>query len=147
MTNPEVFGIRALASVHGLQKRCKLEPKTAEVCCCLVSRWSPDGKGQKGAGGMGAKRKMHSQHRQNDLNIMKEASFLLTVELFLLTVRLFTYGGGTVSRKDQTQFSDGGTESRKDRTQFPDRTGGTVSKKDQTDLHCKQKTKPNYTPK
>ena len=34
--------------------------------------------------------------------------FLLTVEVFLLTVRLFTYGGGTVSKKDQTQFSGQG---------------------------------------
>ena len=38
----------------------------------------------------------------------KDASFLLTIEVFLLTVRLFTYGGGTVSKKDQTQFSGQG---------------------------------------
>ena len=34
-------------------------------------------------------------------------SYLHTVEVFLLTVRLFTYGGGTVSRKYQTQFPEG----------------------------------------
>ena len=38
-----------------------------------------------------------------------DASFLLTVEVFLLTVRLFIYGGGTVSKKDQTRFSDRGS--------------------------------------
>ena len=40
--------------------------------------------------------------------MFKDASFLLTVEVFLLTVRLFTYGGGTVSKTDQTQFSGQG---------------------------------------
>ena len=43
--------------------------------------------------------------------------FLLSSEVFSLTLRLFTYGGGNVSKKDQTQFPDG---------------GGTVSKKDLT---------------
>ena len=38
--------------------------------------------------------------------------FLLTVEVFWLTVGFFTYGGGTV-KKDQNQFPDGGTVSRK----------------------------------
>ena len=33
---------------------------------------------------------------------MGDASFLLKVEVFLLTVICFTYGGGTVSKKDQT---------------------------------------------
>ena len=37
-----------------------------------------------------------------------DASFLLAIEVFLLTVRLFTYGGGAVSRKDQIQFEDRG---------------------------------------
>ena len=39
---------------------------------------------------------------------IEDASFLLTVEVFLLTVRLCTYGVGTVSRKDQTQVPDRG---------------------------------------
>ena len=42
-----------------------------------------------------------------------DASFLLTVKVFLLTVRLFTYGGGTVSKKDQTQFPAGGNRKQK----------------------------------
>ena len=37
-----------------------------------------------------------------------DASFLLTVEVFWLTVRFFTYGGGTVSKNDQNQFPAGG---------------------------------------
>ena len=36
-----------------------------------------------------------------------DASLLLTVEVFLLPVRLFTYGGGTASSEDQTQCPDG----------------------------------------
>ena len=51
-----------------------------------------------------------------------DASILLTIEVFLLTVRLFTYGGETVSREDQTQFPDGGnrisTVIRKDQPKF-----------------------------
>ena len=41
-----------------------------------------------------------------------DASFLLAIfEVSLLTVRLFHYGGGPVSQKDQTQFPDGGNRS------------------------------------
>ena len=36
-------------------------------------------------------------------------------------VRLFTYGGGAVSKKNQTQFPDRGNRKQKDKTQFPDR--------------------------
>ena len=37
-----------------------------------------------------------------------DASSLLTIELFLLTVRLFYLRWGTVSKKDQTYFPDVG---------------------------------------
>ena len=33
--------------------------------------------------------------------------------------QLFTYGGGTVSKKDQPNFRTGGTVSEKDQTDFP----------------------------
>ena len=35
---------------------------------------------------------------------MRDASFLRTVEVCLLTIRLFTYDGGTGSRNDHAQF-------------------------------------------
>ena len=62
-----------------------------------------------------------------------DASFLLTVEVFLLTVRLFTYGGGTVSKKDQTQFPDRGNR-KQERPNLISGRGVTVSKKDQTNF-------------
>ena len=43
----------------------------------------------------------------------KDASFLLTIEVFLLRFVFFTYGGGTVSKKDQTQFPDRGNRKQK----------------------------------
>ena len=56
-----------------------------------------------------------------DCFLFLDASPLLTVGVFLLTVRLFTYGGGTASKKDQKPISGrGGTVSRKDQTRFPD---------------------------
>ena len=48
-------------------------------------------------------------------------------------VRLFTHGGGAVSKKDQTHFPDGESRRQKDQTQFPD-GGGKRSKKNQTDF-------------
>ena len=61
----------------------------------------------------------------------RDASLLLTIEDLLLTVRLFTYGAGTVSKTDQTQFPDGGggavSKTKKKTNRF-----STVSKKDQT---------------
>ena len=39
--------------------------------------------------------------------------FVLTVEVFLLTVRFCTYGGGTVSNKTTTKFQMEGTDSKK----------------------------------
>ena len=65
--------------------------------------------------------------------LLKNASFLLTAEVFLLTARLFTYGGGTVSKEDQTQFPDGGNRKQKRPNPLSGR-GRTVSKKDQTDF-------------
>ena len=41
------------------------------------------------------------------LPYIMDASLLLTVEVFLLAVRLFTYSEGTVSSKDKTQLQDG----------------------------------------
>ena len=58
----------------------------------------------------GGSRKENSENK-------KDVSFLLTVEIFLLTGRLFYLRWGNRKQKDQTQFPDG---------------GGTVSKKDQT---------------
>ena len=62
-----------------------------------------------------------------------DASFLLTVEVFYLRFVFFTYGGGTVSKKDQTQFPDGGNREQK-RPNLISGLGETVSKKDQTDF-------------
>ena len=46
--------------------------------------------------------------------------FLLTVEvLFPYGSSFFTYGGGAVSRKDQTQFPDGGNRKQERANQFP----------------------------
>ena len=39
-------------------------------------------------------------------NYAKDVSFLISIEVFLLTVRFCTYGGGTISEEDQTQCSD-----------------------------------------
>ena len=62
---------------------------------------------------------------------MLDASFLLTVAVFCLRFVFFTYGGGTVSKKDQTQFPDGENRKQKKPNLIPG-GGGTVSKKDQT---------------
>ena len=58
-------------------------------------------------------------------------SEVLTVEVFLLAVRVFfSCGRGTISREDQTQFPDGrGTASEKDQTEFP-----LKAEKDQTEF-------------
>ena len=64
---------------------------------------------------------------------VEDASFLLTIEVFLLTVRLFTYGGKTVSRKDQTELLDRGNNKQKRPNPISGQFG-TVSRKDQTDL-------------
>ena len=42
------------------------------------------------------------------ISISKDAFLFLTIEVLLLTVRLFAYGGGTASQKDHMQFPDGG---------------------------------------
>ena len=57
-----------------------------------------------------------------------DVSFLLTVEVFSLTVRLSTCGGGTVSTKDQTQFLDGGSRNQKRPNPISGREGGGNSK-------------------
>ena len=67
--------------------------------------------------------------------------FYLQLRSFYLRFVFFTYGGGTVSKKDQTQFPDRGNRKRK-RPNLISGQGGTVSKKDQTDFHRKQR-RPN----
>ena len=70
-----------------------------------------------------------------------DASFLLTVEVFLLTVRLFYLWWRTVSQKDQTHFPEGGNRKQK----LPNLIagpGGAVSKKTKPIFHRKQK-RPN----
>ena len=70
--------------------------------------------------------------------MFKGCVFLIAIEVFLLTARLFTYSGRTASKQDQTQFPDGGYRKQKDQIQegnpkqkIPNRFS-TVSKKDQT---------------
>ena len=59
--------------------------------------------------------------------------FYLQLRSFYLRFVFFTYGGGTVSKKDQTQFPD--RENRKHkRPNLISGQGGTVSKEDQTDF-------------
>ena len=67
--------------------------------------------------------------------------FYLQLRSFYLRFVFFTYGGGTVSKKDQTQFPDRGNRKQK-RPNLISGQGGTVSKKDQTDFHRKQR-RPN----
>ena len=74
-------------------------------------------------------------------HFLLDASFLLTVEVFCLRFVFFTYGGGTVGKKDLTRFPDGGKRKQK-RPNLISGRGGAVSKKDQTDFHRKQK-RPN----
>ena len=42
--------------------------------------------------------------------------FYLQLRSFYLRFVFFAYGGGTVSKKDQTQFPTGGAVSKKDQT-------------------------------
>ena len=67
--------------------------------------------------------------------------FYLQLRSFYLRFVFFTYGGGTVSKKNQTQFPDRGNRKQK-RPNLISGQGGTVSKKDQTDFHRKQR-RPN----
>ena len=47
--------------------------------------------------------------------------FYLQLRSFYLRFVFFTYGGGTVSKKDQNQFPDGGENRKQKRpNQFPD---------------------------
>ena len=57
----------------------------------------------------------------------------LQLRSFYLRFVFFTYGGGTVSKKDQTQFPDGGNREQK-RPNLISGPGGTESKKDQSDF-------------
>ena len=59
--------------------------------------------------------------------------FYLHLRSFYLRFVFFTYGGGTVSKKDQTQFPDGENlkQNRPNRISGP---GGTISTKEQTDF-------------
>ena len=66
------------------------------------------------------------------LNFLGMRLFYLQLRSFYLWFVFFTYGGGTVSKKDQKQFPDGGGGNRKQKR--PNQLGGTVSKKDQTDF-------------
>ena len=69
-------------------------------------------------------------------DFLKDASFLLTVEVFFtvcLQFVFFTCGGRAVRKKDQTQFPDGMNRKQK-RPKLVSGWGGTVSKKDQTDF-------------
>ena len=59
--------------------------------------------------------------------------FYLQLRSFYLRFIFFTYSGGTVSKKDQTQFPDRGNRKQK-RPNLIFGQGETVSKKDQTDL-------------
>ena len=62
------------------------------------------------------------------------------MHVFTYNGSFLTYSGGTVSKKDQTQFPDGGGNRNKKR---PNRFS-TVSKEDQTELPASiKKTKPN----
>ena len=46
--------------------------------------------------------------------------FYLQLRSFCLRFVFFTYGGGTVSKEDQTQFPDGGNRKQKRPNQFPE---------------------------
>ena len=58
--------------------------------------------------------------------------FYLQLRSFCLRFVFFTYGEGTVIKKDQTQFPDGGNRKQK-RPNLISGRGRTVSKKDQAD--------------
>ena len=49
---------------------------------------------------MGVEFALQKVHTKMCHHFWGDASFLLTIEVFLLTVRLLSYGGGTVSKKD-----------------------------------------------
>ena len=64
--------------------------------------------------------------------------FFVIVEVILLMVRLFTYGGGPSAKKTKPNLLDGGTTSKKTKPNLyrKQKTNGiaTRSKKDQTEL-------------
>ena len=71
----------------------------------------------------------------------RDASFLLTVEIFLLTVHLFYLRWGNRKQKRPNPITGQGDRKQK-RPNLISGQGGTVSKKDQTDFHRKQR-RPN----
>ena len=93
--------------------RGEVHPKIAllQALCCAPRSTEQStfegGQGQKGADEKRGGRGVASKGAKRKKGRATTGQLSLTVKVLLLAVHLFTYGAGTVSRKDQTQFPAG----------------------------------------